>query len=49
MTRTVPIMNGYSKIWDNIGQTQNKGMEITLNTVNVKTEILVGVQILIFL
>ncbi len=36
MTRTVPIMNGYSKIWDNIGQTQNKGMEITLNTVNVK-------------
>lgn len=35
MTRTVPIMNGYSKIWDNIGQTRNKGIEITLNTVNV--------------
>ncbi|MDD3194284.1 MAG: TonB-dependent receptor [Paludibacter sp.] len=35
MTRTVPIMNGYSKIWDNIGQTQNKGIEVTLNTVNV--------------
>lgn len=35
MTRTVPIMNGYSKIWDNIGQTRNKGVEITLNTVNV--------------
>ncbi|MFV0390436.1 MAG: SusC/RagA family TonB-linked outer membrane protein [Paludibacteraceae bacterium] len=36
MTRTVPIMNGYSKIWDNIGQTQNKGIEITLNTINLK-------------
>lgn len=35
MTRTVPIMNGYNKIWDNIGQTQNKGIELTLNTVNI--------------
>jgi len=35
MTRTVPIMNGYSRIWDNIGETQNKGLEVTLNTVNV--------------
>lgn len=35
MTRTVPIMNGYNKIWDNIGQTRNKGIELTLNTVNV--------------
>lgn len=36
MTRTVPIMNGYRTIMDNIGQTQNKGLEITLNSVNVK-------------
>lgn len=36
MTRTVPIMNGYSKIWDNIGQTRNKGIEITLNSVNIE-------------
>jgi len=35
MTRTVPIMNGYSRIWDNIGQTQNKGFEITLNSLNI--------------
>ncbi|GAA4802946.1 TonB-dependent receptor [Olivibacter ginsenosidimutans] len=35
MTRTVPIMNGYSKIWDNVGQTRNKGIEIGLNTVNI--------------
>lgn len=38
MTRTVPIMNGYSKIWDNIGQTRNKGIEVTLNTVNFDTK-----------
>lgn len=35
MTRTVPIMNGYSKIWDNIGQVRNKGIEIALNSVNI--------------
>lgn len=35
MTRTVPIMNGYSKIYDNIGQTRNVGVEITLNSVNI--------------
>lgn len=36
MTRTVPIMNGYSKIWDNVGQTRNKGIEITLNSQNIR-------------
>ncbi|MEJ5961544.1 SusC/RagA family TonB-linked outer membrane protein [Pedobacter immunditicola] len=35
MTRTVPIMNGYNRIWDNIGETQNRGIEVTLNTVNI--------------
>lgn len=35
MTRTVPIMNGYSRIWDNIGETQNRGVEVTLNTLNL--------------
>lgn len=37
MTRTVPVMNGYNRIWDNIGATQNAGVEMTLNTVNVRT------------
>jgi len=36
MIRTVPIMNGYSKIWDNIGKTRNTGVEITLNSVNIE-------------
>ncbi|QDW24400.1 TonB-dependent receptor [Pedobacter sp. KBS0701] len=38
MIRTVPIMNGYSRIWDNIGQTQNKGFEVTLNSLNINSE-----------
>lgn len=36
MSRTVPIMNGYKSIYDNIGETQNKGIEIQLNTVNIR-------------
>lgn len=35
MIRTVPVMNGYNRIWDNIGQTRNKGIEVALNTVNM--------------
>ena len=31
-------MNGYNRIWDNIGATQNKGIEVTLNSTNVKGE-----------
>lgn len=38
MSRTVPIMNGYSKIWDNVGQTRNKGIEITLNSQNIRNK-----------
>ncbi len=34
MKRTVPIMNGYKTIMDNIGETENRGVEITLNTIN---------------
>lgn len=35
MNRTVPIMNGYNRIVDNIGKTRNKGVEISLNSVNI--------------
>ncbi|MFD2965819.1 SusC/RagA family TonB-linked outer membrane protein [Sphingobacterium bambusae] len=38
MIRTVPIMNGFSRIWDNIGQTQNQGIEIELNAANVRKD-----------
>ncbi|NDW10731.1 TonB-dependent receptor [Dysgonomonas sp. 520] len=35
MSRNVPIMNGFSRILDNVGKTRNKGIEITLNSVNI--------------
>lgn len=38
MSRTVPIMNGYRSIMDNVGKTKNRGIEITLNTRNVETK-----------
>jgi len=38
MIRTVPIMNGYSRIWDNVGATENKGVELTLNSLNLSTK-----------
>lgn len=38
MKRTVPIMNGYKTIWDNVGKTRNKGVEFTLNTVNIRNK-----------
>lgn len=37
MTRQVPVMNGYTTIWYNVGKTENKGFEFNLNTVNVKS------------
>ncbi len=36
MNRTVPVMNGFTSIMDNIGQTRNKGVEISLNSVNIQ-------------
>ncbi|PJJ75677.1 TonB-linked SusC/RagA family outer membrane protein [Thermoflavifilum aggregans] len=37
LRRQIPIITGYSSIWDNIGKLQNKGLDITLNTVNIQT------------
>lgn len=38
MSRTVPIMNGYRSIMDNIGETRNRGIEIALNSVNMQNK-----------
>lgn len=32
----IPSPNGYTKSWANIGETANKGVELTLNTVNIR-------------
>lgn len=38
MNRTVPIMNGYKSILDNVGKTRNTGVEIALNSRNIETK-----------
>lgn len=37
LTRSIPTLTGYTRTLDNIGVTSNQGLEIVLNTVNVKT------------
>lgn len=36
MTRSIPSLTGYGQTLDNVGVTSNKGIEITLNTVNYR-------------
>lgn len=38
MNRSIPAITGYGQVKDNIGKTQNKGVEITLNTRNIVTK-----------
>lgn len=35
--RSLPNMTGYTSIWTNLGEVQNKGIEITLNTINLRS------------
>ncbi|MBV4360406.1 SusC/RagA family TonB-linked outer membrane protein [Pinibacter aurantiacus] len=37
LSRQIPIMTGYSSVLANIGKLENKGIDITLNTVNIRT------------
>lgn len=37
LRRNLPIITGYGNILDNLGKTKNTGLEITLNTINVRT------------
>lgn len=37
MAMTIPSLNGYTNTYANVGKTSNVGVDITLNTVNVKT------------
>ncbi|HTF31199.1 MAG TPA: SusC/RagA family TonB-linked outer membrane protein, partial [Flavitalea sp.] len=36
--RTIPTLTGYSSIFTNIGETNNKGLEISLSSINVQTK-----------
>lgn len=37
LARQLPNMTGYSSVLENIGKLENRGLDITLNTVNVKS------------
>jgi TonB-linked SusC/RagA family outer membrane protein len=36
--RSIGTVNGYNSIFQNIGTTSNKGIEVSINTVNIKTK-----------
>lgn len=38
MNRSVPVMNGYTTMMDNVGKTKNTGFDLTLNSVNINNE-----------
>jgi TonB-linked SusC/RagA family outer membrane protein len=38
LTRSIPIMTGFNTVKDNKGEVQNRGIEITLNTVNIQSD-----------
>lgn len=35
MQRQLPVMNGYTSIWYNVGKTENWGLEFNVNTINL--------------
>ncbi len=37
LRRSLPIITGYSFVWDNLGKTQNRGIEVMINSDNVVT------------
>ena len=38
LRRSLPIITGYSFVWDNLGKTQNRGIEVTINSDNAVTD-----------
>lgn len=36
LKQNLPIMTGFSQVWTNLGETNNKGFEVTLNSLNIK-------------
>ncbi|MFC3560544.1 SusC/RagA family TonB-linked outer membrane protein [Pedobacter jamesrossensis] len=38
LLKKIASVNGYTTSYDNVGSTKNKGLDLTLNTVNLKTD-----------
>lgn len=49
MQKKVPSSTGYSLAWDNVGKTENKGVELVINTQNFNQRISRGIQIILLL
>ncbi len=37
MKKSLPALTGYLQTWANVGKTENKGVDISINTINAKT------------
>jgi TonB-linked SusC/RagA family outer membrane protein len=37
MTRSLPTVSGFTSLVQNVGETENRGLEVSLNTVNIST------------
>lgn len=37
MQKSIPVTSGFTSVWQNVGKTRNRGIEIALNTVNIKS------------
>ncbi|HJV77166.1 MAG TPA: TonB-dependent receptor, partial [Paludibacter sp.] len=38
LSRTIPMTSGYNSVTQNVGKTENLGLDITMNTLNIKTK-----------
>ena len=38
MNKTIPVITGYGQVLSNVGKTENRGFEVSLSTINVKTK-----------
>lgn len=38
LTKSLPSLTGYLRTWDNIGKTENKGVDIAINSLNFKNK-----------
>lgn len=45
MQMGIPSLNGYTQTYANVGETSNIGVDITLNTVNIRTRDFSGLPV----
>lgn len=38
MQKSIPVTSGFTTVWENVGETGNKGIEISLSSVNVESK-----------